>query len=79
MVYIQSVLFVFAYICNLLQENLVTCFPPGASRAESDYAGPLSADGADAAVSSVVALLQGDGGSEEPCAHVSVRREGGRG
>ena len=54
--------------------------PQGASRAESHYAGPLSADGADAAVPSVAALLQGDGGGEEPCAHVSVRREcGGEG
>ena len=62
--------------------NLFVCLysPQGASRAESHYAGPLSADGADAAVPSVAALLQGDGGGEEPCAHVSVRRDcGGEG
>ena len=63
--------------------NWLICFlstSPGASRPESDHAGPLSADGTGAAVPSVVALLQGDGWSEEQCAHVSVcGEERGRG
>ena len=65
--------------------NWFICFlslstSPGASRPESDHASPLSADDTGTAVPSVVTLLQGDGGSEEQCAHVSVcGRERGRG
>ena len=65
--------------------NWFICFlslstSPGASRPESDHASPLSADDTGTAVPSVVALLQGDGGSEEQRAHVSVcGRERGRG